>query len=425
MGFLNNSLVRFFRKSKFREAGTETAPASSARSYPEFDYSILGYSKESSLRIATVYRCVSLLAGSVASLPLQFMRLKSDLFVEDRNSNLYYLLNVQPNADMSAFDFWFTVIQQILLQGNAYILPRYSTALMDYSDLVLITGSVSYDEDTKKYTVDDDYSGIEGVFSESEIIHLKNITTDGINGKSVLSFQRETTDIAFSGAAETFRRFSKGGNVKGFVSNGSIATGFGEYQDAQLDKAASDLSDKLNSGKDIVSVPGSVEFKQLTLSSVDMQFLESRKFTVREICRFFGVHPSFVFDDTSNNYKSAETANVAFLINTLNPLLRKIENELLRKLITPSLATKRKFQFDRRGMYASDLDGKIKYQAATIAAGIYTVNEWRREENKPDVEGGDRVLISANLRGIDETSSASSEKPNDVNTNNKNSNNEE
>lgn len=50
-----------------------------------------------------------------------------------------------------------------------------------------------------------------------------------------------------------------------------------------------------------------------------MQFLESRKFTVRELCRFFGVHPSFVFDDTSNNYKSAEMANVAFLSNTLNP----------------------------------------------------------------------------------------------------------
>ena len=137
-----------------------------------------------------------------------------------------------------------------------------------------------------------------------------------------------------------------------------------------------------------------------------MQFLETRKFSVREICRFFGVHPSFVFDDTSNNYKSAEMANVAFLSNTLNPILRKIETELHRKLVAPSLCCKRKFQFDRRGVYACDLDSKIKYQAQTIAAGLYTVNEWRREENKPAVEGGDTVLVSANLKGITEAGKA-------------------
>lgn len=133
-----------------------------------------------------------------------------------------------------------------------------------------------------------------------------------------------------------------------------------------------------------------------------MQFLESRKFTVRDICRFFGVHPSFVFDDTSNNYKSAEMANVAFLSNTLNPLLRNIENEFLRKLIAPSLCCKRKFEFDRRALYSSDLDSKVKYQTATIAAGIYTVNDWRQIENRPPIKGGDKILVSANLRDIND-----------------------
>ena len=58
------------------------------------------------------------------------------------------------------------------------------------------------------------------------------------------------------------------------------------------------------------------------------------------------------------------------------------------------------FEFDRRGLYASDLDSKVKYQAATIAAGIYTVNDWRKVENRPPIEGGDKVLVSANLRDI-------------------------
>lgn len=65
---------------------------------------------------------------------------------------------------------------------------------------------------------------------------------------------------------------------------------------------------------------------------------------------------------------------------------------------------KRKVQFDRRGLYACDLESRIKYQADTIAAGLYTVNEWRQEENKPAVEGGDTVLVSANLKSINELS---------------------
>ena len=46
------------------------------------------------LNVATVYRCVNLLADAVANLPIQYMRLKGDIFVEDRSNRLHYLLNV-------------------------------------------------------------------------------------------------------------------------------------------------------------------------------------------------------------------------------------------------------------------------------------------------------------------------------------------
>ena len=184
------------------------------------------------------------------------------------------------------------------------------------------------------------------------------------------------------------------------INNEKRVLGLGEYQDEELQKAATDIDARFRNGEHIVSLPGEVDFKQISLSSTDMQFLESRKFNVREICRFFGVHPSFVFDDTSNNYKSAEMANVAFLSNTLNPYLRKIENEFLRKLVAPSLAFTYKLEFDRRGLYACDLEGKSKNQASQISTGLYTVNELRAEENRPPVAGGDKILVSANLKDI-------------------------
>ena len=304
---------------------------------------------------------------------------------------------------MSAVDFWRQVVQYLLLNGNAYIVPVYDFVAMDIAELKLVSPTaVSHDTYNNKYTVTDVKAGVSMTLDESEIIHIKNYTKDGKNGLSTLSFARTTLDITSTGDKETLNRFANGGNVRGIVSNDTSVRGFGEYQDKELEKTATDLDGRFRNGERIVSLPGQVQFSPISLSSTDMQFLETRKFSVREICRFFGVHPSFVFDDTSNNYKSAEMANVAFLSNTLNPILRKIENELHRKLVAPTLCCKRKFQFDRRGLYACDLESRIKYQAQTIAAGIYTVNEWRREENKPPIEGGDTVLVSANLKGITE-----------------------
>ena len=367
-----------------------------------------GYSGETALCVATVYRCVKLLSESVANLRIQSLKRRGDIFVEDTDSRLSYLLNVQPDPNLSAFDFWTQVVFEALLEGNAYVVPFILPLSADYERFALCgRNTVNHDTTNDRYVINDVEAGISGTFREDEIIHIKGMTTRNPKvGVSVLTHARLVLDIASAGDGETYSRFVNGGNVRGLVSNDTSVRGFGEYQDSELRKSAVDLDGRFRSGERIVALPGQVQFSPLSLSSTDMQFLESRKFTVRDICRFFGVHPSFVFDDTSNNYKSAEMANVAFLSNTLNPLLRRIESELQRKLFTPEQYGRRKIQFDRRDLYSCDLKSRIKYQTSTIAAGLYTVNEWRREENKPAVEGGDKVLVSANLKGITELGAA-------------------
>lgn len=373
----------------------------------------LGYGSDNALTVATVYRCVALLSESVASLPLLFMRLRGGIYQEDTTNRLHYLLTIQPNANTSAFDFWSQVVQHMLLYGNAYIYPDYSASTARLERLVLCgRGTVAHDTINDTYTITDTVNGVSGNFTERDIVHLRNMSFDGKNGVSTLTFARLALGIAQTGDKETLNRFANGGNVRGIISNDSSVRGFGEYQDTELQKTATDVDGKFQDGNRIVSLPGQVEFKQLSLSSTDMQFLESRKFTVREICRFFGVHPSFVFDDTSNNYKSAEMANVAFLSNTLNPLLCKIEAELQRKLIPAELCHKQKFRFDRRGLNACDLDSKVKFYSQMIAAGIYTVNDARRLENMPAVGGGDALLVSANLRNINEFDNSQADEKN-------------
>lgn len=396
MGFWQQ-LLSFFS----RETTSGTAPGA----YRTGATPLLVYGEQTAMSIATVYRCVKLLSESVANLPMQYLKLKDGIFVGDGRSRLNYLLNVQPDVASNAFDFWRKVVQNILMDGNAYIVPVYDTVTMELDRLALCErGTVNHDTINDRYDICDLNNGVRGRYGEDEVIHIKGLTAgDSKRGVSVLTYARLTMSIAATGDRETQDRFANGGNVRGIVSNDTSIRGFGEYQDKEIAKTATNLDERFRSGERIVSIPGQLHFDQLSMSSTDMQFLESRKFTVREICRFFGVHPSFVFDDTSNNYKSAEQANVAFLSHTLNPLLRSIEVELLRKLVAPALAYKYRFQFDRRGLYACDLDSKAKNQTARLANGTASVNELRKEENLPPVEGGDKILVSANLRGIDET----------------------
>lgn len=403
------NILEYFRQLFRREKDEDTPPLDNDKLAGASVLWPVPGSASQPLQVATVYRCANLLADSVANLPLRYMRKKGDIFVEATESNLHYLLSVQPCPYMSIVDFWRQVVLDMLFEGNAYIVPIYdpvalASGRIEVGRLALVNpNSVGHDTINDRYTVNDVNAGVQGIFDEAEIIHIKNYTKDGKVGISTLTYARTVLNIATTGDRETLNRFANGGTVRGIVSNDTSVRGFGEYQDQQLDNMADDLNRRINvQGRNITAVHGQARFDQISMNSADMQFLESRKFTVRDICRFFGVHPSFVFDDTSNNYKSAEMANVAFLANTLNPLLRKIEMELHRKLVPASLCCKRRFEFDRRGLYACDLDSKVKYQTATIAAGIYSVNDWRLAENQPPVEGGDVVLVSANLKSIEE-----------------------
>lgn len=98
-----------------------------------------------------------------------------------------------------------------------------------------------------------------------------------------------------------------------------------------------------------------------------------------------------------NNYMLAHEVRLRLLAEGA-----ALPEGLTEKLMQRELSPYRRIRFDRRSLFAADLDSRVNYQTKTIAAGIYSVNDWRREENRPPVEGGDRVFVSTNLRGIND-----------------------
>ena len=156
MGFIDN-IRNLFRRSTTAEGNAaNTASADIPRTGGVFEYPT-----GTALNVSTVYRCVNMLADSVANLPVQYKRMKGDIFTEDKSSRLHYLLNVQPCGYMSAVDFWQLVVQYMLLRGNAYIVPVYDPFTMDIDRLCLVNPAcVSHDTINDTYTVCDVKQGL-------------------------------------------------------------------------------------------------------------------------------------------------------------------------------------------------------------------------------------------------------------------------
>lgn len=200
--------------------------------------------------------------------------------MEDRSDRMHYLLNVQPCEWLSAVDFWQQVVRYLLLRGNAYIVPVYDLLTMSVARLALVDPTtVAHDTVNDTYTINDVYAGISGVYDESEVLHIKNYSVDGKTGLSTIAYARIALDITSTGDQETLNRFANGGNVRGIVSNDNSVRGFGEYQDKELEKTATDLDSRFRGGERIVSLPGQVQFSPISLSSTDMQFWKRANLT--------------------------------------------------------------------------------------------------------------------------------------------------
>ena len=393
----------------FKTQRRENAPADNKINFISYPVSVdagndVVTTKELAMKIAAVYRCVDIVSKGVAQLPLVVKRKEDDYFVIDNNDvfGLTYLLQMRPNERLSAYEFKRSIMIQLLIgKGNAYVYPQWGADGYD-SMILLSPGSCTYDVYSNTYVVSDPINKIYGTFDANEIIHFKNLSLDGgYTGVSTLTYAARTLAISANADSANVESFKTRGTLTGFVSGKNATIGFGAIQDTQLSDVANNIEKQLASGKKIFNLPGEMSFNQISLSPSDIQLLETKTFNVLDICRFFGVHPDKVFAMQTANYKASEMSQVAFLTDTLQPVLTQIENELQIKLIPRELAMEFKIDFDIEPLLQTDLLTQADYINKTIQAGVRTVNHWRKKFGQAPVPNGDKVLVSANLKALD------------------------
>ncbi|MDX0462141.1 phage portal protein [Sinorhizobium medicae] len=343
------------------------------------------------LAISAVWACVNLLAGTIASLPLMVYRTNSrGERTLARDHPLFRILHDSPNYDQTATDFWEFSSASIELWGNSYAAIERNgggrvaalTPLRPDSVSVrrLENGNLEY-----RWTMD----GENHVGSDRAILHIRGFGGDPLGGMSTLHFGRHAFGLARAidrAAAGTF-------------SNGMIAQTALTFErwltDEQRNLAETKLSEKYigakNSGRPII-LEGGTKIDVLSIKPEDAQMLESRGFSVEEVCRFFGVPPFMVghTQKVTSFGSGLEQQVLGFQKFTLRRRLKRIEQALEKQLLTSAeRAAGLTIEFNLEGLLRGDSTARAAFYQSALANGWMTINEVREKENLPRVEGGD------------------------------------
>ena len=369
-----------------------------------FDYllynSANAYNTNKAMLLSTVYRCVEVISDSVAQLPLEPYKMDSKGYkIKFTSHPTYKLLNKEPNSKMSRFTFMKTLIVSTLLKGNGYAyierdeLGNAKALHFIPSEFVTILTPTTI-KDNIAYSV----VGINKTVESCNMIHILNFSYDGITGVSTLAHAKNTLGLSVDSESHAAGFFKGGANLAGILKiNSTINTKQKEELKRSWQIA---FSPSVGTPNGVAVLEGNMDFQPITVNPSDAQLLETREFNVIDICRFFGVSPVKAFDLSKSSYSTVEATELAFLTDTLAPLLEKIELEFERKLYKPSERDSIDVRFDTSSLLRAHKAALASYYNTLFNIGVISPNEIRRQLDLPAIENGDETFVQVNIQPL-------------------------
>ena len=130
----------------------------------------------------------------------------------------------------------------------------------------------------------------------------------------------------------------------------------------------------------MIVVDSGLEWKSISLSPEDAEFLASRRFTVEELCRLFNVPPPIAGDLTHGTFANTETLVRLSATNTLTPWCRKLEAEFTRSVFSAASRSTHKLELDLSGLLRGDPAQRWQSWKMAVDSGILSADEVREEE---------------------------------------------
>ncbi len=333
--------------------------------------------------VSAVYACVSAVSETIASLPLILYR-RTDEEGRERASGhpLYRVLHEQPNDRQTALEFREQLQAAVLLRGNAYaeilrgtdgqvrsLIPIHPERM---TVVELDTGRLAFD-------VADGKGRMRRLLQE-EVFHLRHRSDNGIIGVSPIQAAREVLELAIAERDHGNATFINGTRLTGILQASGHLT---DEQMARLRSAwDSRYAGTANHGQTAVLATG-LEFKPISMTLEDAEWIAARQFSVEEVARLFRVPPTVIGDLRHGNYSNSVEMARQFVTLTLRRHLAAWEQAIARQLLTEAGRRTYFAEHSVEGLLRGDSITRAQFYSKAIADGWMSTDEVRRLENLP------------------------------------------
>lgn len=353
---------------------------------------------DTALRVMVVLACARVISEDVARLPFR-------LYVEGEDGRrvlaadhpVNRLLHWRPNGWMTSMEFREALSLHTVLTSNGYavivrVRGRPAELIPVVPGRVTVRQAANYELEYEVRSA----GGVVDRIAQADMLHIRGPSWDGVVGMDVMRMARDAIGLAI--AAEN--------SQSGLHRNGAQPSGLLSTEAQLSPEAVKRLRDQWaqrhigseNAGSVAVLDTG-FKWTPLTMSGVDAQLLETRKFQIEEVCRAFRVQPQKVMHIVSTStFASAEVFNTAHAVDTVGPWVERWEQAVDRCLLTDA---------ERDGGYYSkiaiqallraDVKSRAAFYQSGITTGWMTRNEARRLEDMDPIDGLDEPLAPLNM----------------------------
>jgi len=354
-------------------------------------------SQEGALRLSVVYRCIQLISGTLAGLPLDIVR-KRGTIREPVDRTPAWIET--PNPESTWFEFAERVVESLLMDGNAFVLITARDTLGFPMELWTLNPR-SIDVRRTNGAIDFVWEGSTHLtrFSPSnpvgDVLHIRLNSAGGLRGLSPLDLARQSIGLGLVSEKFGSKFFGTGQQMSGVIQ--LPPAGPGQPKSKENIDLIRENWEAAHSGSDKAHRPGiltgGATWQSISVTPENAQFLETRKFQVEDIARFYGVPAHMVGLEEKNTSwgTGIEAQATGFVRLVLKPHIDRLEDSFSQ--LTP------------RGQFVKlNLSSLLRADTATqtevlvkqVLNGIRSRNEVRALLDEPPVPGGDRYLVPMN-----------------------------
>lgn len=342
-------------------------------------------------KVNAIYSAVSLIADTISTLPLDaFIRIDG----ERRPFRPRPAWVTKPDVDLvSKEPFYNAVLVSMLLDGNAFVRVFRDSAgkplnlvVLNPTDVEVVRNGIG----RVMYRV----QSHDELLSSEQVLHIIDVLKPGqIRGVSRVEALKENFGLAIALESFAARYFGQGVTMAGHI----------EFPGNLSPEQAKDLSDAFSSrhggfrkAHKVGVLSGGAKFVSDQVDNNAAQFIDSRRMAVEDVARAFNIPPHLLGLPGTNTYSSVEQNNIAWVTHCLRPLVQKLEGAFSTLLSAEAGGENAFIRFSMDGLLRGDANSRFSAYSNGLQSGWLTVNDVRRLEDLPPVEGGDiaRVPLS-------------------------------